>query len=130
MPGLRGTPAVTMHDVGALDRGIVVGAGELRVEAVDRGGLREVERLALRRAFGDVEQDDVAEFLEADEVGQRAADLAGADQCDLVARHGCSSSFDLVVQSVDAGATPGFPQAADMGRHVPPSSALSSREKD
>ena len=57
------------------------------VEAVDRRGLGEVERLALRDAFDDVEQDDVAEFLEADEMGERAADLAGADQCNLVTRH-------------------------------------------
>ena len=87
MPGLRGTPAVTMHDVGALDGVVVVGAGELGVEAVDRRGLRDVERLALRDAFGDVEQHDVAELLQADEMGERAADLAGADQCDLVTRH-------------------------------------------
>ena len=76
-----------MHDVGALDAGVVVGAGELGVEAFDRRGLGDVERLALRHALGDVEQDDVAEFLEADEMGERAADLAGADQGDLVARH-------------------------------------------
>ena len=44
----------------------------------------EIERLALRDAFGDVEQDDVAEFLQADEMGERAADLAGADQRNLV----------------------------------------------
>ena len=55
--------------------GIVVGAGERGVEALDRRGLGDVERLALRDAFGDVEQDDVAEFLEADQMGERAADL-------------------------------------------------------
>ena len=48
----------------------------------------DVERLALRDAFDDVEQDDIAEFLEADEMGERAADLAGADERNLVARHG------------------------------------------
>ena len=52
---------------------------------------RDVERLALRDAFHDVEQDDVAEFLQAGEMGERAADLAGADQRDLLARHGWSS---------------------------------------
>ena len=87
MPGLRGTPAVTMHDVGAVDVGIVVGAGELGVEAVDRAGLGEIERLALRHALGDVEQHDVAQFLQAREMRQRAADLARADQRDLLARH-------------------------------------------
>ena len=67
-----------------------IGAGELGVEAVDRRGLRDVERLALRHALGDVEQDDVAQLLQADEVSQRAADLTGADQSNLVARHGKS----------------------------------------
>jgi hypothetical protein len=38
--------------------------------------------------FRDVEQDDVAELLEADEMGKRAADHAGADEGDLGARHG------------------------------------------
>ena len=60
---------------------------KLGVEAVDRRRLGEIERLALRNAFGDVEQHDVAELLEADEMSERAADLAGADQCNLVTRH-------------------------------------------
>ena len=65
MPGLRGTPAVTMIDVGAGDVGVVAGARQLGVEALDRGGFGEIERLALRHAVDDVEQDDVAEFLHA-----------------------------------------------------------------
>ena len=74
-------------DVGALDRLVGVGAGELGVEALDRRRLGEVERLALRDAFGDVEQHDVAELFQADEMSERAADLAGADQRNLVTRH-------------------------------------------
>ncbi len=50
-------------------------------------GLGDVEPLALRDAFRDVEEDDVAEFLQADEVGERAADLSGADERDLLAGH-------------------------------------------
>ena len=88
MPGLRGTPAVTMHDVRAGDVGVVVRALELRVEAFDRAGLREVERLALRQAFDDVEQHDVAQFLERREMGERAADLSAADERDFLAGHG------------------------------------------
>ena len=42
-------------DVGALDRVVGVGAGELGVETVDRRRLGDVERLALRDALGDVE---------------------------------------------------------------------------
>ena len=65
----------------------------MRVEALDRAGLGDIERLALRHAVDDVEQDDVAEFLERGQMGQRAADLAGADQSNLLARHGISSSL-------------------------------------
>ena len=38
-------------------------------------------------AFGDVEHHDVAELLQSDEVRERAADLACADQRNLVTRH-------------------------------------------
>ena len=74
-------------DIGALDAGIVVDAGIARIETLDRRGLGDVEPLALRNAFGDVEHDDVAEFLEADQVGERAADHAGPDEGYLVACH-------------------------------------------
>jgi hypothetical protein len=43
--------------------------------------------LAAGYAFDDVEEDDVAQLLEADEMRERAADHAGADQRDLLARH-------------------------------------------
>src|SRR5260370_16543232 len=49
--------------------------------------LHEVERLALRNAFGDVEQHNVAELFEANKMGERAANLAGTDQCNLGTRH-------------------------------------------
>ena len=45
---------------------------------------------------------DVAELLEADEVGERAADLAGADQRNLITRHG-GETLDLL-QPRDAAA--------------------------
>ncbi len=49
----------------------------------------EIERLASGDAAKDVEQNDVAELLEADQMGEGAADIAGADQGDLVAGHFC-----------------------------------------
>src|SRR5947209_10824840 len=49
--------------------------------------LHEVERLALGNAFRDVEQHDVAELFEANKMGERAANLAGTDQCNLGTRH-------------------------------------------
>ena len=74
-------------DVRPFDRVIVAAAGHVGVEAVDRAGLHDVERLAGGDAAEHVEQDDVAEFLQADQVGERAADVAGADEGDLVAGH-------------------------------------------
>ena len=62
----------------------------MRVEPVDGRRLRDIERFALWNALGDVEHHDVAQFLQADEVGQGSADLAGANQSNLVARHGKS----------------------------------------
>ena len=64
-----------------------VGAAQGRVEAVDRSGLGDVERLALRRALGDVEEDDVAELLERGQVGEGSPDLSCADQRDLRSSH-------------------------------------------
>ena len=56
----------------------------------------EVERLALRHALGDVEQDDVAKFAMRREVGQGSADHSGADEGDFLASH-VSWCFPLVV---------------------------------
>ena len=61
-----------------------------RIEAVDRRRLGDVERPCPAAALDDVEQDDVAQFLEPDQMSQRAADLAGADKRDLLTRHGVS----------------------------------------
>ena len=95
MPGLRGTPAVTMHDRRAFDRLVGVGAGKAGVESLDRRRLDKIERLALRDAFGHVEHDDIAELFQPDEKRQRAADLTRAYQCDLASRH-LTNVLDLV----------------------------------
>ena len=47
-------------DVCACDIGIIVAAGDCRVKAFNRCALRQVERFALRHAFDDVEQHNVA----------------------------------------------------------------------
>jgi hypothetical protein len=59
----------------------------MSIEAVDRRGLNEVERLSLRYALGNVEQHDIAELFETDEMGKRAADLAGTNQRNFGTRH-------------------------------------------
>ncbi len=71
----------------ALDRLIGIGAGKAGVETLDRRRLDEIERLALRNAFGDVEHDDIAQLFQTDEKRQGAADLTRAYQCDLASRH-------------------------------------------
>ena len=76
-------------DVCTRDIGIIVGAAQLDVELLDRAGLGEIEGLALRRAFADVEEDDVPQFLEGDQMGERAADLSGTDESDLGSGHVC-----------------------------------------
>ena len=75
------------HHVRAGNVGIVVGAAELSVEALDRPALAEVERLALRNPLRNVEQDDVAEFAHRREVSEGSTDHSGADEGDLLAGH-------------------------------------------
>ena len=74
-------------DIRARDTGVIVGPLEGAVEALGRARFRDVERFALRRTFGDIEQNDVTEFLDGGEMGERAADLAGADKGDLGSGH-------------------------------------------
>ena len=74
-------------DIGAGDVGVGARAGELGVEAVDRRGFGKIERLALGNAVDDVEENDVAQLFQRRQMGQRAADLAGPDQCNFLARH-------------------------------------------
>ena len=91
MPGLRAMPAVmiTMSESGRLI--VAVRADDARVEAFDRRRLPLVEALALRNAFDDVDHDDGArQFLLGDTLRGRRADVAGADDRDLV-DHECDS---------------------------------------
>ena len=75
------------HDIGTLDIGIVVGAADDGVVALDRRALDDVERLALRHTLDDIDEKDVPELFEPGEERQGAADLPGADQRDLAACH-------------------------------------------
>jgi hypothetical protein len=91
-PGLARHSGGDDADVRSSDVGIILGSGKDGVEALDGPRLGEVERLALRDALGDVDEDDVAHFADRREVGQCAADHSGADERDLRASHrGCSS---------------------------------------
>ncbi|MCY1232804.1 hypothetical protein D9M72_453190 [compost metagenome] len=70
--GLAGNAGGDDADIGAFDGGVVAGTRQVRVETFDRGGLADVETLALGDAVGNVEEDDVAQFLQAGEMRQRA----------------------------------------------------------
>ena len=86
-PGLAGEARGDDDDVGAGRVGVVVRAGDPGVVADDRCGLGEVETLALRQPLDDVHQDDVGEAGLGDALSGRRADVAGADDGDLVACH-------------------------------------------
>ena len=75
------------HHVGAGNGGIIGAAGHHAVEPVDRAGLHQVERLAGGHATEHVKHDDVPELFQPDQVGERAADVTGANEGDLVASH-------------------------------------------
>ena len=75
---------------GAGGVGVVVGAGDPRVVADDRRRLGEVEALALRQPLDDVDEHDVGEAGLGDALRGRGADVAGADDGDLVASHDLS----------------------------------------
>ena len=74
-------------DIGSGDIGVGIGAFQRGIEAFGGAGLRDVQRFALRRALSDVEEGDVAKFLDGGEVGECAADLPGADEGDLGSGH-------------------------------------------
>src|SRR5207253_7235874 len=68
-PGLARYTSRHDDDVGAGDCFVAIGPFEGRIEPVDRTGFGEIEGLALRRSFHDVEENDVAKLLERREVG-------------------------------------------------------------
>ena len=72
------------HHIRAFEVGIIIGAFEGRIDLFDGAGLRDIERLALGQAFGDVEQNDIPEFFQCGEVGERPADHPGADEGDFL----------------------------------------------
>ena len=68
--------------------GVVVGPDHPAVVADDGRRLGQVQALALGQALDDVDEDDVGETGLGDPLGGRRADVAGADDGDLVPGHG------------------------------------------
>ena len=84
-PGLAGEARGDDDDVAARGVGVVVRADHPGVVPDDRRRLGQVEALALGQALDDVDEDDVGEPRFGDPLGGRRADVAGADDRDLVA---------------------------------------------
>ena len=87
MPGLRGNAGGDDDDIRAVDGGVVVRPDIGGIEALDRRALCEIQRLALRNAFDDVEKHDITEFLQTDQQRQRPSDMAGTDESNLLSSH-------------------------------------------
>src|SRR5262245_13293108 len=73
--------------IGTFDPIIAIGPDKPGIEIIDGRGFCDIEGLALRDALHDVEEHDVPKLFQSNEVSQRAANLAGADQRNLVTRH-------------------------------------------
>lgn len=62
-------------DIGPGQIGIIVRTRHLGVEAFDRRGFGDVQRLALGHAVDDVEDDNVAQLFQTGQKRQRSADI-------------------------------------------------------
>jgi len=78
MPGLRGKPAVMTTMSESAGWLVIVRAGDHDVIAFDWAGFEQVQALALRHAFHDVDEHDIGEFLIGDAQRAVGADIAGA----------------------------------------------------
>ena len=74
-------------DIRASNIGIILGAGQGRVELARRARFRDVECFAFWNALCDVEQNNVAKFLQGCKMRQRAADLSRTDQRNFGSGH-------------------------------------------
>jgi hypothetical protein len=107
------------HDDVGPGRRVPVGAADQpRVAADDRTGLVDVERDARRLGLGDVDDDDVGEFLLRNGPGNRHTDVAGATnhgdftihampRAPLRIRNGIPPR---IVRSLSLGEVPQYPQ--------------------
>ena len=74
-------------DIGAADKGIVVGARHVGIKARNRARLRDIQRFALGGAFGNVEHHHIAKLFQRNQMGKGTADLSCANQRNLRSGH-------------------------------------------
>ena len=102
MPGERGRPAVITTTSRAGGLLVAVRAGDVRLVAEHGAHLVDVERLALRQALLDVDEDDVGVVARREHLRARRADVPGADDGDLAPRCSCgtsASSFSMIASA-------------------------------
>ena len=102
MPGERGRPAVITTTSDPADLLVAVRAGAVRLVAEHGAHLVDVERLALRQAFLDVDEDDVGVVAGREDLRARRADVPCSDHGDLAstAHAGTSASnFSMIASA-------------------------------
>ena len=77
-------PGGNDDDVGTGRGCIFVGSDDVHIETFDRTGLQQIKAFALGNAFGDVDEDDVAQFLLSRPDGTIRAHISGADYGDFL----------------------------------------------
>ena len=82
--GLAGDACGDDDNVRVRGGGVVVGSGDGDVKAFHGSGLEQIEAFALGDAFGEIDQDDIAQFLFGGPDGTIRADVAGTYYCDFL----------------------------------------------
>ena len=83
-------------NIGAFNGRIGFRAFQIGVKMTDRRALQQVKRLALRNTVDNIENDDIAQFLQTGQMCQRTADLTATDQCDFVTSHDLSPKIEML----------------------------------
>ena len=91
--GLAGHAGCDNNDIAVCQRCIVICARQHRVKPLDGAGLRNIQRLALRYALGNIEHGDIAQFLETRQKRQRPADIASTNERYFIACHAVQLLF-------------------------------------
>ncbi len=67
------------NDVGVRGVGVIIGADDVAVALLNRHCLQQVECLALRNAFHDVDENDIGQFLRGDPMGRGCPHISSSN---------------------------------------------------
>ena len=96
-------------DVGIRRIGIIIGADNIGIKPFHRGGLHQVQSLALGQSVNNIDQADIAQFLGRRPMRRRGADKAGPHYRYLVSSH-CHRSTPLIKHLQELSTVIGFNQ--------------------